>query len=292
VALPELIPFSKEAILSKRIWDVDTWPYGPSGPLKRPQRGKPSTASEVLLEWSASQMALLPKALEALNNKRLIAIPYLLTVGIGIGGGMFASSLFGQAIKPNLVSTLFWGVLVLFLCVAYFYFFPATFDYQIRVLLSPATLPAGPLPAVNPAQLNPIPQIVYQNPPSFYDLADLVDVIRRCTVRDAVADAALKLLKVEKFEEQLTIFWLSLSLKSRWSFFGRNLIQELDKELSELVSKLLQAMERFSTYDLEIDPNEWSSKGPAFLNQFLDQWDGNELKQTIETQAKSDWKPT
>lgn len=235
---------------------------------------------------------MLGRALEALNNKRLIAIPYILTVGIGIGGGMLASSLYGQALNPNPGLTIFWGVVVVAVCAAYFYFFPASFGYQIRILLSPATLPAGPLPAVDPAQLNEIPKMVYQNPPSFYDLDELVDVIRLCTVRDAVADAGFKLLKVEELEEQLTIFVLSLSLKSRWSFFRKNLIQELDTELSELVSKLLTAMNSFSTYDLETDPSEWSSRGPAFLNQFLEGWDNEEIKRTIKSQVKSDWKPT
>lgn len=54
---------------------------------------------------------------------------------------------------------------------------------------------------------------------SFSDLDELVDVIRRCVVRDAVAEADLKLLKVVKFEERLTIFFVSLSLKSVNSAF-------------------------------------------------------------------------
>ena len=124
-----MIPLTKEAVLTKRIWDVDTWPYAPAGAMKHALRGKPSTSSEVLTEWWTNQLTLLPKSLEALNNKRLIAIPYLLAVGIGVSGSMFASALFGQALNPNPGLATSWGVVVVVFCAAYFYFFPATFDF-------------------------------------------------------------------------------------------------------------------------------------------------------------------
>jgi len=47
-------------------------------------------------------------------------------------------------------------------------------------------------------------------------------------------------------------------------------------------------LKRHDRGDLETDPNEWSSKGPAFLNKFLDHWEDKELERTIESQIKSD----
>jgi hypothetical protein len=282
---------SSKGLVQDDVFEMDTWPYEPSGTLKKALTGR-SMPTEEIMKTQGQEYEQLNEFVHQFSEKQKTSISWVLAAAIGVLGNLAVTLGFGPWTNGGnivLMSVVLFVILVLIL--AFFFFLPRV-TILFRFIGPYVSFPQGYEERIREAKYsNPLSEIML----AYNNLSETVtnygSLVRTAILRKHLQPALLKSssIKISDIRDiggNLSFYFIELSTKGIKTWLnprGKELIQN---ELRSVVDALMQARLMCSVYSFELDYHEWIEKGPGFVDA-VSSWDFAEIQRSLVHQMLS-----
>jgi hypothetical protein len=281
---------SKEGLINDDVWEIDTWPYNPSGTLKQALQTQHMSTDEII-KVQEQEYNQLKEIVQQFSEKQKTSISWILAAAIGVLGNLAVTLGFGPLNSSgNLAAMLLVLSIILILVFAYFLFLPKV-STTFKFIGPYVSFPQGYEQYINQQNCtNQYSQIIFQFNRLSRETTNFGTLVRAALLKKhlkPILDKAscIKILDIRDIGNNLGFYFIEISPKNRWVLLSPHAKENIQKELRDLVDTLMQARITCSVYSFELDPQEWTRRGTQFIDTIA-AWDMQEIQSAIIDQLR------
>lgn len=278
MALKHLKNLTVQEFVSTEISAINTFPYRPSGLLKKHSGGDPAADTDKIMQNYFNDLKETDRFVERFSEKQKTSLGWVMAGLIGVLGNLAVNLGFTN---PVISINLFWMVLILIviaLVIGFYLSFLPRVIVVFRFVPKYMDFPNGYEQYIPQASCsNPYSKIVFQFQILSEAVRDLGATVRLAILKDCIRHALerssyVRISNVWQHEKFLPFVTVEASLKGMHAWFRPRIQNKLESELRELAIAFMNAHQLCSVRAFELDTVEWQNQGADFIDA-VSSWD-------------------
>jgi flagellar basal body-associated protein FliL len=282
---PSRNELSLEGLIHDDVWEIDTWPYNPSGTLRQALQAKHMSTDEIL-KLQGEEYKQLNDFVQQFSEKQKTSIGWILAATVGVLGNLAVTLGFGPLTSNGNLAAMFLVLLIILILVFAYFLFLQKVSTIFRFIGPYVSFPSGYEQHIQQNKcVNPYSQIILQ----FNNLSEATTnfgtLVRTALLKKYLKpildkSSSIKISDIRDVGGNLGFYFIEISLKNIWIWLNPHGKENTQRELRNIVDTLLQARITCSVYSFEVEPQEWIRRGPKFVDT-VSTWKMDELQATI-----------
>ena len=273
------------------IHEINTWPYLPSGLLKKHEEYdlRKQTADD--MEFQGEDWKEVKRLVEQFSEKQKTVLSWILAASIAVLGNLAVNLAFAV---PIFADNLFWMLLcllvVVLLIVLYLKFLPKV-TAAFRFIPPYVNFPTGYEQYVTKAPCTKLySKIIFQWGTLQEKVVDFGKLVRTAILKDQLC-FQLKKASYVRISDIIDIgdgiaYFVRISTDGVKPWLDPHGRDKIEAEMREIVTALFHARMQCSVFRFELDPKEWDIHGCDFVDG-VSEWKLEEVRKTIINELKT-----
>ena len=286
-----LANLSIDNLLTKKVTDIDTWPFRPRGVIQ-PDRDNmfDKEKDKINKDWEMEFQNILNSVTSRLRERQILIVSFSLAIITGVLGNLAVSFLFGS-ISFQIANAIYLVIILAIIAILagmIVLYVHLSLNYGVQ-FMPPWRYPEMSLPELAEDKLSPKGRLETSYPSSFTKLVlDYTNLLTIVMLRDHLKEVAFKNLRIVELHSppDFPFYTITIDFKHQWLFWKWNIPEAVSSELSNLNTQLMLAKIFIGVHALDINPDRWLQRGHIFINE-VSQWNMNDARKRIESQIMS-----
>lgn len=271
--------------------EVNTWPYLPSGLLKKPEERDSGKETDDIVKFQGEDWKEVERLVEQFSEKQKTVLGWILTASIAVLGNLAVNLAFAV---PIFAGNLFWVFLCLLIIVIliflYLEFLPKV-TAVFRFIPSYTNFPTGYEQYITKAPCTkPYSKIIFQFGTLQEKVVNFGKLVRTAILKDQLC-APLKKESYVRISDITDVgdgiaYFVRISTDGVKPWLDPHGREKIRMELRELVTAMFYARIKCSVRRFELDPKEWDIHGCDFVDG-VSEWKFEEVRRAIIDKLQS-----
>jgi len=281
-----------QEFVASKVTEIDTWPYLPSGILKKHEEYDHTKTTDDILKFNEEDWKEAVRFAELFSEKQKTVLGWIFTASIAVLGNLAVNLAFAF---PTLAGNLFWAVLVLIVVIAltvlYLRFLPKVFAV-FRFIPKYVSFPKGYEQHITQAPCtDPYSEIIF----AFGTLDELVvnfgALVRTALLKDWLCSSLknatyIRISNIREIAKDMPVYLIEISTNGAKPWLDPRGREKIRTELRNVVEAMFQARMMCSVRQFELDYNEWNIHGCDFIDG-VSKWKFEDVNTAIINRLKS-----